>query len=147
MYFAPSSGPQNSPGQLRVAQKTAQNSSKQPRTFQNSSECVPGGRLFEVSRQYSYSLRQVADLVEEPLEDQNLQMKVQSKRNFHAEIKPDKKINKTSDNIFDEPNSNNSSPDSSLLELEVNKNKDVQPEQNIRPEQVPFKDLESLFTK
>ena len=31
-------------------------------------QCVPGGRLLEVSRQFSYRLRQVADLVEEPLE-------------------------------------------------------------------------------
>ena len=54
-------------------------------SFQDSPECIPGGRLFEVSRQYSYRLRQVADLVEEPLEDHNLQMKVQAKRNFHAE--------------------------------------------------------------
>ena len=33
-------------------------------SFQDSPECIPGGRLFEVSRQYSYRLRQVADLVE-----------------------------------------------------------------------------------
>ena len=38
--------------------------------FQSSPECVPGGRLLEVSRQFSYRLRQVADLVEEPLEQQ-----------------------------------------------------------------------------
>ena len=36
--------------------------------FQSSPECVPGGRLLEVSRQFSYRLRQVADLVEEPIE-------------------------------------------------------------------------------
>ena len=36
--------------------------------FQSSPECVPGGRLLEVSRQFSYRLRQVADLVEEPLD-------------------------------------------------------------------------------
>ena len=35
--------------------------------FQNSPECVSGGRLLEVSRQFTYRLRQVADLVEEPL--------------------------------------------------------------------------------
>ena len=33
--------------------------------FQNSSEFIPGGRLMEVCRQYSYTLRQVADLREE----------------------------------------------------------------------------------
>ncbi len=36
--------------------------------FQSSPECVPGGRLLEVCRQFSYRLRQVADLVEEPLD-------------------------------------------------------------------------------
>ena len=36
--------------------------------FQSSPECVPGGRLLEVSRQFSYRLRQVADLVEEQLD-------------------------------------------------------------------------------
>ena len=36
--------------------------------FQSSPECVPGGRLLEVSRQFSYRLRQVADLVEEPMD-------------------------------------------------------------------------------
>ena len=44
-------------------------------TFQESSECIPGGRLFEVSRHYSYRLRQVADLVEESLDDQSLEKK------------------------------------------------------------------------
>ena len=38
--------------------------------FQSSPECVPGGRLLEVSRQFSYRLRQVADLIEEPLDQQ-----------------------------------------------------------------------------
>ncbi len=33
--------------------------------FQNSPEFIPGGRLMEVCRQYSYTLRQVADLREE----------------------------------------------------------------------------------
>ncbi len=35
--------------------------------FQSSPDFVPGGRLLDVRRQYSYKLRQVADLVEEPL--------------------------------------------------------------------------------
>ncbi len=35
--------------------------------FQSSPDFVPGGRLLDVRRQYSYRLRQVADLVEEPL--------------------------------------------------------------------------------
>lgn len=33
--------------------------------FQNSPSFVPGGRLMEVCRQYSYTLRKVADLREE----------------------------------------------------------------------------------
>ena len=61
-------------------------------SFQDSPECIPGGRLFEVSRQYSYRLRQVADLVEEPLDDQKHQIKTQSKRNFHDEIRPEKSV-------------------------------------------------------
>ena len=36
--------------------------------FQSSPECVSGGRLLAVSRQFCYRLRQVADLVEEPLD-------------------------------------------------------------------------------
>ena len=36
--------------------------------FQSSPECVPGGRLLEVSRQFSYRLRQVADLIEESMD-------------------------------------------------------------------------------
>ncbi len=35
--------------------------------FQNSPEFIPGGRLMEVYRQYSYTLRKVADLREEAL--------------------------------------------------------------------------------
>jgi hypothetical protein len=35
--------------------------------FQSSPDFVPGGRLLDVRRQYSYTLRQVADLVEEPV--------------------------------------------------------------------------------
>ena len=44
--------------------------------FQSSPECVPGGRLLEVSRQFSYRLRQVADLVEEPL-DQKVEVELE----------------------------------------------------------------------
>ena len=46
-------------------------------SFQDSPDCIPGGRLFEVIRQYSYRLRQVADLVEEPLNDQEINLKNQ----------------------------------------------------------------------
>ncbi|HBR60068.1 MAG: hypothetical protein CL909_05945 [Deltaproteobacteria bacterium] len=115
-------------------------------SFQDSPECIPGGRLFEVSRQYSYRLRQVADLVEEPLEDHNFQMKAQSKRNFHAEIRPDKRLNSTEDSMS-AGSQNATYPESSLLDIAKNSGEVTQPLQKVRPEQVPFKDLESLFVK
>ncbi len=55
-------------------------------SFQDTPECVPGGRFIEVSRQYSFKLRQVADLVEEPLKEEKLTMQNTSKRNFHATV-------------------------------------------------------------
>jgi len=108
-------------------------------SFQDSPECIPGGRLFEVSRQYSYRLRQVADLVEEPLDDQKHQVKTQPKRNFHEEIRPEKRVdNQIEDSLTDNSNQ---------LE-ETNKSVETgQTQQKLRPEQVPFKDLESLFVK
>ena len=115
-------------------------------SFQDSPECIPGGRLLEVSRHYSYRLRQVADLVEEPLEDQNLQIKFQSKRNFQAEIRPDK-LSKNARGIVAEGSKNETSPDSSLLDIAKNSGEEIQPLQKLKPEQVPFKDLESLFVK
>mgnify|MGYP006135340785 CR=1 FL=1 len=114
--------------------------------FQDSPECIPGGRLFEVNRQYSYRLRQVADLVEEPLEDHNFQMKAQSKRNFQAEIRPDKRLNSTEDSMS-AASQNATYPDSSLIDIAKNSGGVTQPLQKVRPEQVPFKDLESLFVK
>lgn len=36
--------------------------------YQSSPDFVEGGRLIEVSRQYNYKLRQVADLIEEPIQ-------------------------------------------------------------------------------
>ena len=114
-------------------------------SFQDSPECIPGGRLLEVSRQYSYRLRQVADLVEEPLEDHKFRMKAQSKRNFHAEIRPEKHLEKKEDDLMIGGPSD-SYPESAIGETSntVNTN---EPQQNVKPEQVPFKDLESLFVK
>lgn len=114
-------------------------------TFQNTPECVPGGRLFEVSRQYSYKLRQVADLVEEPLEDDNLKSK--TRRDFHSEIKPNKKLGSQNQDIMDDPIQNTSFTDPSFLEPESNTEKTFGPQEKINSEQVPFKDLESLFAK
>ena len=115
-------------------------------SFQDSPDCIPGGRLFEVSRQYSYRLRQVADLVEEPLDDQKNQIKTQPKRNFHEEIRPEKRL----DNHIEDLLTDNSSiadqlatqPEETEESVEVG-----QTQQKLRPEQVPFKDLESLFVK
>ena len=115
-------------------------------SFQDSPECIPGGRLFEVSRQYSYRLRQVADLVEEPLEDQKHQFKSQQKRNFHEEIRPEKRVdNQIEDSLTD----NSNIPDQLTTQLEETNElvETGQTQQKLRPEQVPFKDLESLFVK
>ena len=115
-------------------------------SFQDSPECIPGGRLFEVNRQYSYRLRQVADLVEEPLDDQKHQIKTQSKRNFHEEIRPERRVdNHIEDLLSDDPNI----ADQLTTQLEeTDTSIDTgQTQQKLRPEQVPFKDLESLFVK
>ena len=115
-------------------------------SFQESPECIPGGRLFEVSRQYSYRLRQVADLVEEPLDDQKHQIKTQSKRNFHDEIRPEKSVDYQ---IGDLLTDNSNIPDQLTTQIEgTNESVETaQTQQKLRPEQVPFKDLESLFVK
>ena len=115
-------------------------------SFQDSPECIPGGRLFEVSRQYSYRLRQVADLVEEPLDDQKMQIKTQPKRNFHEEIRPEKRLH---NQIEDLQTDNSNIADQSTTQLEETDEsvEAGQTQQKLRPEQVPFKDLESLFVK
>ena len=115
-------------------------------SFQDSPECIPGGRLFEVSRQYSYRLRQVADLVEEPMDDQKLQMKTQPKRNFHEEIRPEKRLDNQIEDLLTD-NSNIADQSTTQLEETDESVETVQTQQKLRPEQVPFKDLESLFVK
>ena len=115
-------------------------------SFQDSPECIPGGRLFEVSRQYSYRLRQVADLVEEPLDDQKLQMKTQPKRNFHEEIRPEKRVDNQIEDLLTD-NSNIADQLTTQLEKTNESVETGQTQQKLRPEQVPFKDLESLFVK
>ena len=115
-------------------------------SFQDSPECIHDGKLFEVSRQYSYRLRQVADLVEEPLDDQKHQIKTQPKRNFHEEIHPEKRV----DNQIEELLTDNSNiPDQLTTQLEA-ANESVETghtKQKLKPELVPFRDLESLFVK
>ena len=115
-------------------------------SFQDSPDCITGGRLFEVTRQYSYRLRQVADLVEEPLDDQKPQIKTQSKRNFHEEIRPEKRVD---DQIEDLLTDNSNIADQLTTQLEeADESVETSPtQQKLRPEQVPFKDLESLFVK
>ena len=115
-------------------------------SFQDSPECIPGGRLFEVSRQYSYRLRQVADLVEEPLDYQKLQMKTQPKRNFHEEIRPEKRLDNQIEDLLTD-NSNIADQSTTQLEETDESVEAGQTQQKLRPEQVPFKDLESLFVK
>ena len=115
-------------------------------SFQDSSECIPGGRLFEVSRQYSYRLRQVADLIEEPLDDQKLQVNNHPKRNFHDEIRPGKRQDNEIEDLLSE-NSKISEQLATELEEANESDMDGKTHQKLKPEQVPFKDLESLFVK
>ena len=115
-------------------------------SFQDSPECIPGGRLFEVSRQYSYRLRQVADLVEEPFNDQKMQIKTQPKRNFHEEIRPEKRLDNQIEDLLTD-NSNIADQSTTQLEETDGSVEAGQTQQKLRPEQVPFKDLESLFVK
>ena len=115
-------------------------------SFQDSPDCIPGGRLFEVIRQYSYRLRQVADLVEEPLNDQENNLKNKTKRNFHEEIRPEKHLeNQIEDLVAD--NSNISDQLTTQLKETEESVEAGQKQHKLRPEQVPFKDLESLFVK
>ena len=115
-------------------------------SFQDTPQCVPGGKFFEVSRQYSFKLRQVADLVEEPLEDENFKMQVRSKRNFHDEIKPDKKLSKGEEKLeFSEQDTVFTDP--THLGIEGDIGNPLNNDGKLNTDQVPFKDLESLFVK
>ena len=115
-------------------------------SFQDSPDCIPGGRLFEVIRQYSYRLRQVADLVEEPLNDQEINLKNQTKRNFHEEIRPEKNLENQIEDLLTD-NSNISDQLTTQLKETEETVEAGQKQNKLRPEQVPFKDLESLFVK
>ena len=115
-------------------------------SFQDSPDCIPGGRLFEVIRQYSYRLRQVADLVEEPLNDQENNLKNQPKRNFHEEIRPEKHLGNQIEDLLTD-NSNISDQLTTRLKETDGSVEADQKQHKLRPEQAPFKDLESLFVK
>ena len=116
-------------------------------SFQDSPECIPGGRLFEVSRQYSYRLRQVADLVEEPLDDQKNQIKNHPKRNFHEEIRPEKRMENQIEDLMSESSDISNQLTNQLEDTDDESVEAIQTQQKLSPEQVPFKDLESLFVK
>ena len=115
-------------------------------SYQDSQECIPGGRLFEVIRHYSYRLRQVADLVEEPLNDQEINLKNQTKRNFHEEIRPEKNLENQIEDLLTD-NSNISDQLTTQLKETEETVEAGQKQNKLRPEQVPFEDLESLFVK
>ena len=112
-------------------------------SFQDSPECIPGGRLLEVSRQYSYRLRQVADLVEEPLEDHKPRMKPQPKRNFQAEIRPEKHLDKNEDNLMIGGSDSSYTESSSVDASDTEGNNE--PQHKVGPDEVPFKDLYSVL--
>ena len=115
-------------------------------SFQDSPDCIPGGRLFEVIRQYSYRLRQVADLVEEPLNDQENNLKNQPKRNFHEEIRPEKHLGNQIEDLLTDNSNISDQLTTQLKETDGSVEAD-QKQHKLRPEQAPFKDLESLFVK
>ena len=115
-------------------------------SFQDSPDCIPGGRLFEVIRQYSYRLRQVADLVEEPLNDQENNLKNKTKRNFHEELRPEKHLGNQIEDLLTD-NSNISDQLTTRHKETDDSVEDSQKQHRLRPEHVPFKDLESLFVK
>ncbi len=116
-------------------------------SFQDTPECVPGGKFIEVSRQYSFKLRQVADLVEEPLKDEKLNLQKSSKRNFHEEIKPEKKLLNTNENKFDLSNQDTNVIDPTFLETDESEEKSFTTHDKLNTEQVPFEDPELLFVK
>ena len=116
-------------------------------SFQDTPECVPGGKFIEVRKQYSFKLRQVADLVEEPLDEEKLNMQKSPKRNFHEEIKPDKKFLIKNEEKYNFSDQKNYLKDSSFLELEKTELESFDTHEKLDSEQVPFKDLESLFAK
>jgi|TARA_B100002003_G_scaffold9081_1_gene7942 hypothetical protein len=60
-------------------------------SFQSHPDFVEGGRLLQVSRQFSYTLRTVADLVEEPLE-QKSQAKPKEPVAENGTVLPDKPL-------------------------------------------------------
>tara|TARA_Y100001970_G_scaffold288331_1_gene415326 strand:+ start:1340 stop:1810 length:471 start_codon:yes stop_codon:yes gene_type:complete len=116
-------------------------------SFQDTPECVPGGKFLEISRQYSFKLRQVADLVEEPLEDDSLNMQSISKRNFHEEIKPEKKLLNSKEDHFELSDEKSNIENPPILGIEGTLENSLDSHDKLNTEQVPFKDLESLFVK
>ena len=80
------------------------------------------------------------------LSDQEINLKNQTKRNFLEEIRPEKHLeNQIGDLLTD--NSNISDQLTTRLKETDESVEAGQKQQRLRPEQVPFKDLESLFVK
>jgi len=80
------------------------------------------------------------------MDDQKHQIKTQPKRNFHEEIRPEKRVDNQIEDLLTD---NSNIPDQLTTQFEeTNESVETgQTQQKLRPEQVPFKDLESLFVK
>ena len=74
------------------------------------------------------------------------QIKTQPKRNFQEKIRPEKRVDNQIEDLLTD---NSNIPDQLTTQLEeTNESVETgQTQQKLRPEQVPFKDLESLFVK
>ena len=75
-----------------------------------------------------------------------MQIKTQPKRNFHEEIRPEKRLDNQIEDLLTD-NSNIADQSTTQLEETDESVEAGQTQQKLRPEQVPFKDLESLFVK
>jgi hypothetical protein len=86
-------------------------------------------------------------LVEEPLDDPKNQIKNHPKRNFHEEIRPEKRMENQIGDLLSENSDISNQLTTHLEESDDESVAAVQAQQKLSPEQVPFKDLESLFVK
>ena len=78
--------------------------------------------------------------------NQKPQIKNPPKRNFHEVIRPEKRMENQIEDLMSENSdiSNKLKPHHEEISESV---EDIQTQQKLSPEQVPFKDLESLFVK
>ena len=75
-----------------------------------------------------------------------LNLKNQTKRNFHEEIRPEKHLGNQIEDLLTD-NSNISDQLTTRLKETDGSVEADQKQHKLRPEQAPFKDLESLFVK